>query len=84
MRWKGNPLQNLTTRKGNWRYSEYFALVDTAHEWGRAPQRVGAVRTGRGFGRHAELHRRRDADARLGKPGAGTRDEAAIQTKAIA
>ena len=46
MRWKGNPLQNLTTRKGNWRYSEYFALVDTAHEWGERPSALGLCEPG--------------------------------------
>ena len=41
VRWKGTPIQKLATRRGNWKYSQFYALVDTAHEWGRDPSALG-------------------------------------------
>lgn len=35
------PLRNLGTTRGNWRYSEFFSAVDTAHDWNRLPSELG-------------------------------------------
>ena len=42
VRWKGIEVRKLATRKGNWQYSGFFALVDTAHDWGYRPSDLGA------------------------------------------
>ena len=41
VRWRDTPVRNLQTRRGNWHYSEFYALVDTAHEWGYRPSELG-------------------------------------------
>jgi len=42
VRWKKHkPISSLTLHDGDWSFSQYFALVDTCHEWGRLPSDFG-------------------------------------------
>lgn len=42
MRWKKHqPISRLAVKEGEWSFSNYFALVDTCHDWGRLPSAFG-------------------------------------------
>ena len=34
-------MKHLATPRSKWKYSSYFAMVDTAHEWGKRPSELG-------------------------------------------